>query len=86
MLGPLLFMIYVNDLFKASNPLIKVIFADDTNLFLSYKNIDTLFASINVELENVSTLLKSKNCVWMLTKQNGCYFILSQKGSYFHRL
>ena len=63
MLGPLLFLIYVNDLFKASNPLIEVIFADDRNLFLSYKNIDTLFASINVELESVSTLLKSKNCV-----------------------
>ena len=26
-------------------------FADDTNLFLSHKNIDTLFASMNVELE-----------------------------------
>ena len=64
----------------------EVMFADDTNLFLSYKNIDTLFASIIVELENVSTLLKSKNCVWMLTKLNGCYFSLSQKRSYFHRL
>ena len=31
-----------------------VMFADDTNLFLSNKNSNTLFASINVELENVS--------------------------------
>ena len=36
-LGPLLFLIYVNDLFKASNPLMEVMFADDTNLFLSHK-------------------------------------------------
>ena len=35
-LGPLLFLIYVNDLFKASNPLMEVTFADDTNLFLSH--------------------------------------------------
>ena len=42
-LGPLLFLIYVNDLFKASNRLMEVMFADDTNLFLSHKNIDTLF-------------------------------------------
>ena len=58
-LGPLPFLIYVNDLFKASNPLMEVMFADDTNLFLSHKNIDTLFAIINVELENVSTWFKS---------------------------
>ena len=52
-LGSLPFLIYVYDLFKASNSLIEVMFADDTNLFLSYKDINTLFASINVELENV---------------------------------
>ena len=37
----------------------EVMFADDTNLFLSYKKIDTLFATMNVELENVSTWFKS---------------------------
>ena len=37
----------------------EVMFADDTNLFLSHKNIDTLFAVMNVELENVSTWFKS---------------------------
>ena len=37
----------------------EVMFADDTNLFLSHKNIDTLFAIMNVELENVSTWFKS---------------------------
>ena len=58
-LGPFLFVIYVNDLFKASNPLMEVMFADDTNFVLSHKNIDTRFAIMNVELENVSTLFKS---------------------------
>ena len=37
----------------------EVMFADDINLFLSHKNIDTLFAIKNVELENVSTWFKS---------------------------
>ena len=46
-------------MFKASNPLMEVMFADDTNLFLSHKNIDTLFASMNKELENVSRWFKS---------------------------
>ena len=49
----------MNDLFKASNLLIEVMFADDTNLFLSHKNFNTLFAIMNVELENVSTWFKS---------------------------
>ena len=58
-LGPLLFLIFVNDLFKASISLIEVMFADDTNFILSHKNIDTILVSINVELNNVSTWLKS---------------------------
>ena len=57
--GPLLFLIYVNDLFKASNASMEVMFADDINLFLSLKNIATLLATMNVELENVSTWFKS---------------------------
>ena len=36
------------------------IFVDDTNLFLSHKIVDTPFANINVELENVSTWFKPK--------------------------
>ena len=38
-LGPLLFLIYVNDLHKASSLLKPIIFADDTNLFYSHNNI-----------------------------------------------
>ena len=67
-LGPLLFLIYVNDLFKASNSLMKVMFVDDTNLFISHKNIDTLFASMNKELENVSTWFKSNKLSLNLDK------------------
>ena len=37
--GPLLFLIYVNDLFKASNPLMKVMFADNTNFLFFIKTL-----------------------------------------------
>ena len=33
-------------------------FANDTHLFLSHKNIDKRFATVRVELENVSTWFK----------------------------
>ena len=77
-LGPLLFLAYVNDLLKASNSLIELMFADDTNLFLSHKNIYTLFSSMNMELANVSTWFKSSKLslninkiIWLLF-QKGC--------------
>ena len=34
-------------------------FADDTNIFLSHKSIDTLFDSMNVEPADVSTWFKA---------------------------
>ena len=37
-LGPLLFLIYVNDLHLSSNLLQPIMFADDTNLFYSHKD------------------------------------------------
>ena len=44
-LRPFLSLIYINDLFKSSNPLMQLIFADDTNLFMSHKNVDTFFGT-----------------------------------------
>ena len=49
-LGSLLFLIYVNDLHKASSILKPVMFADDTNLFLSNKDTNKLFNDMNFEL------------------------------------
>ena len=49
-LGPLLFLIYVNDLLNASNFLDTIMFADDTNVSYSRANIKTLFYVVNKEL------------------------------------
>ena len=53
-LGPLLFLIYVNDLNNASAKLNAIMFADDTNLFLSNNNIRKLYSDMNCELRNVN--------------------------------
>ena len=42
-LGPLLFLIYINDLFRSSSKLTPIMFADDTNLFISDSNIEKSF-------------------------------------------
>ena len=51
-LGPMLFLLYLNDLPKSSNKLSFRIFADDTNIFFSSKNIADLESTVNEELVN----------------------------------
>ena len=58
-LGPLLFLIYVNDLCNASDILDPIMFADDTNLFLLHQNINILFNKFNEELQKIETWFKA---------------------------
>ena len=51
-LGPLLFLIYVNDLPNVSEQLQPIMFADDTTLSCSGPNLDNLIQNLNNELEN----------------------------------
>ena len=53
-LGPLLFLIYVNDFPSSSNLLNSIMFAEDTNLFFEHKNIIVLFSTVNRELQNIN--------------------------------
>ena len=46
-LGPLLFLIYMNDISRCSKKLSFILFADDTNLFYSHKNVDILYNTMN---------------------------------------
>ena len=55
-LGPLLFLIFVNDLSNSTKVLDPVLFADDTNLFCSDNNIRTLFETANQELIQINDL------------------------------
>ena len=59
MLGPLLFLIYINDIFSCSNYLSFILFADDTNIFFQHKNISELTKIVNHELSFVATWFKA---------------------------
>ena len=52
-LGPLLFLLYINDLPNSSKKLLFRIFADDTNIFYSSKHLNELERVVNKELTNV---------------------------------
>ena len=53
-LGPLLFLLFINDLVNSSKLLHFVLYADDTNVFLSHKNLESLISQAQVEMENVT--------------------------------
>lgn len=53
MLGPLLFLTFINDVCESSRILSLILFADDTNLFYSDKNVSTLVNTVNQALEKV---------------------------------
>ena len=50
-LGPVLFLLYINDLMVALDLLESIIFADDTSFFNSNKDINTVFVKVNDELQ-----------------------------------
>ena len=53
-LGPLLFLLYINDSNQASSVLDLHIFADDSNLFYSHRSLQTLETTANNELSKIS--------------------------------
>jgi len=52
-LGPILFLLYLNDLANVSDILKLIMFADNTNAFLSHNSLKTLFDIMNTELEKI---------------------------------
>ena len=57
-LGPLLFLIYMNDIYKSTTQTSLIRFADDTNLFYSNKDINELETLTTSKLKNVVTWLE----------------------------
>ena len=53
-LGPLLFIIYVNDIMNSCKLLHFILFADDTNIIYSNSNFDMLINTVNQELCNLT--------------------------------
>jgi len=78
-LGPLLFLIYINDLPNVSSILHIVLFADDTNAFTSHKSLDTLFQIANHELNKLSNWFKANRLSLNLEKTNYIIFTSHRK-------
>ena len=78
-LGPLLFLLYVNDIYCSSTKLKFYLFADDTNVLHSHKDLKSLEKEMNAELNNVYQWLVSNKLTLNLKKTNFVIFRPYQK-------
>ena len=67
-LGPLLFLIYVNDIVNSSSLLKFILFADDTTVIFSHCDMELLFDTLNNELPKISSWFKSNRLSLNLLK------------------
>ena len=72
-LGPLLFILYINDSINVNDDVQLLMFADDTNIFMCEKNINCLEMRANLVLQDISQWFKLnklsldvKKCNFML--------------------
>ena len=78
-LGPLLFLLYVNDIHRCSNKLRFYLFADDTNILYADKNLKDLETTVNNELQNLYNWLTANKLTLNIKKSNFVIFHPYQK-------
>ena len=67
-LGPLLFLIYINDIHYTSDKLNYILFADDTSVYLTGNNTNSLISSMNNQLKHIDTWMKRNHLILNVCK------------------
>ena len=69
-LGPLLFLIYVNDIANCLTHSKLIYFADDTTVFLSSKCINDVYKNMNSDLDDLTNWFKANRLALNVNKSN----------------
>ena len=78
-LGPLFFLLYINDMQESSDKLSFYLFADDTNILFADKNLKSLELSVNQELNKVYEWLTANKLTLNIKKSNFVIFFPAQR-------
>ena len=78
-LGPLLFLLYINDLPNISKKLSFFLFADDTNIYYQSSDLKELEKTVNEELKKLSLWLNINRLALNVAKTNFVIFRSTQK-------
>ena len=78
-LGPLLFLIYINDIQKCSEKLQFFLFADDTNILYADSNLKSLEDIVNLELRKLCDWLTANKLTLNIKKTNFVIFCPAQR-------
>ena len=73
-LGPLLFIIFLNDIAFSSDKFSFVTYADDTNVIVSHANLHDLITTVNHELDKLSVWFKANKLSLNIDKSNYIMF------------
>ena len=76
-LGPLLFLLYVNDIANVSDVFVTTIFADDTTLFCSGTNVDDIVQNVNTAMDKIVDWLQCNKLSLNIAKSN--YMLFTNK-------
>jgi hypothetical protein len=75
-LGPLFFILYINDIVHVSKLANLIMFADDTNLCFKDANLDILINTVNGELSKISHWFALNKLSLNIKKKTLSYFIV----------
>ena len=73
-LGPVLFILYINDMCEVSKLLNIILFADDTSIFYSTRNIVDITCTVNNELEKLDIWFRVNKLSLNMNKTNFIMF------------
>ena len=79
-LGPLLFILYINDIVNTTSLLELILFADDTTLLFSHPDIASQNDIINIELQEICNWFQANKLSVNATKTN--YMVLGNSSEY----
>ena len=85
-LGPLLFIVYINDIIQSSKLAHFIMYADDTNVIFTDKSLCSLEKKVNTELSNICNWLVANKLLLNIDKTKFMYFQTSRKKHAYNKI